>query len=279
MRGGVAGYWARSRSGRWAGIVGGGVICLFVLAAALGPLIEPHAPNQPLVGSAFQGPSAHYWFGTDQLGRDEFSRVVAGAGIALGSALGSVVVALVLGAVLGVVSGYRGGSWMDYGVSRGIDLLFAFPEYVLAIIVIAILGPGLINAALAIGIVYTPRFARVVRVATIEVMHCTYVEAARLAGRGRGFIVIRHVLPNVTSPLLVITALSLSSAEGAYAALSFLGFGVPPPQADYGSMLGAAEPYLSSDPWLALFPSMALVLLILGFNLFGDWLRDLLSRR
>jgi peptide/nickel transport system permease protein len=243
----------------WAGVIGAVLVGIFVVLALFGNWLEP--------------------FGTDELGRDELSQIISGARIAILSAVESVAVALVLGMLLGIIAGYWGGSWLDSVVSRLVDFLFAFPEYVLAIIVIAALGPGLTNASLAIGIVYTPRVSRIVRTAAMEVAHSPYIDAARLSRRGGLHLVMNHLIPNITSPVLIMVALSLSNAEGAYAALSYLGFGVPPPAPDYGSMLGTAQSYLTTDPWLALFPSAALVLLIIGFILLGDALRDRFSRR
>lgn len=268
----------RSRHANAGGVFGSLIIVVFIVVSIFHGVLQPYNPTSPLA-RPFLRPDAQHWFGTDELGRDELSRVMAGTGIALISAFLSVGIALTLGTVLGVASGYRAKTKLDEGVSRLVDILFSFPEYVGAILVIAILGTGLWSACLAIGIIYSPRFARIVRTATVDVTNRAYIDAARLSGRKGRQIVVDHVLPNITSPVMVMIGLSLSNAAGTYAALSFLGFGVAPPAADYGSMLGAAEPYLRSDPLLVIFPAGALVLLIVAFNLLGDWIRDKLARR
>ncbi|OKI40755.1 hypothetical protein A6A29_38885 [Streptomyces sp. TSRI0281] len=254
------------------------VLLLYVLAAVFGPILSPYAPNQLNVGPQLQGPSADHLFGTDTLGRDQFSRVIAAARPAMGAALIAVALAIVAGTALGTAAGFLRGI-TDGVISRFTDLLFAIPEYLLAILVLAIMGSGMMNAALAIGLVIIPRFARIARGATIEVAGRSYIDAARLCGRGRWWIIRRHVLPNISSPLIVMTAINLSTAEGAYAALSFLGFGVTPPDADFGSMISTAQQYMLTEPWLAVFPALAFVALVLAFNLFGDALRDRMDPR
>jgi ABC-type dipeptide/oligopeptide/nickel transport system permease subunit len=190
----------------------------------------------------------------------------------------SVSLALVLGGVLGIIAGYAGG-WTDKILVRVMDIMFSFPTLLLAIVIVAVLGPGLVTASLAIAIVYTPRFARVARGATLGVRNDLYIEAARLSGVRPTRIATRHVIPNITAPMTVIAALSMSTAQLAYAALSFLGLGTNPPQADYGSMLARSRNFMTIAPWMVIFPSIALILLIVGFNLFGDALRDVLDPR
>jgi len=186
--------------------------------------------------------------------------------------------ALVAGSLLGIVAGYVGGV-ADGTISRLVDFLFAFPEFLLGIIVIAALGPGLLHAALAIGIVYTPRFARVARGQAIGVKSRSYIEAAHLARRSGLWILIRHVIPNSAGPLVVLTALSLATSQLTYAGLSFLGFGAQPPTPDYGQMLADGSTYMLRDPLLVLAPAVALTLLVLGFNLIGDLARDAVDPR
>lgn len=273
----------RRRRRRWPlrGIVPNaavGIFAGFVFLAVFGDLVAPHNPNGINVGPSLAGPSGRFWLGTDSLGRDELSRVIAAARPALLAAGEAVLVALVIGTALGVVAGYIGGRW-DNALSRLMDLLFSMPEYLLAILVIAIIGSGTSNAAIAIGVTGIPRFGRVVRSATQEIASRSYVDAARLSGRGRWWIIRTHLLPNVASPLIVITAISLSTAEGAYAALSFLGFGQRPPSADYGSMIAAAQSDLLSDPWIVIVPSVAFVILVIAFNVLGDVLRDAIDPR
>lgn len=254
------------------------VLAIYVLVAILGDRITPYHPNELGVGPRLQGPSGAHWLGTDALGRDQLSRVMIAARPALEAAVLAVLLAFVVGTVIGVVAGFLGGRW-DGGLSRIVDLLFAIPEYLLAILMLAILGSGLANAALAIGLVVVPRFARIARGATIEIVRLSYVDAARLCGRGRAWIMWRHILPNISSPLAIMTAINLSTVEGAYAALSFLGFGVRPPDADYGSMISASQDYLLTQPWLVAFPAIAFVVLVLAFNLLGDVMRDQLDPR
>jgi len=270
---------SKSRRARpdYIGLAGVLLVGVFVVLAVVGPRVAPYSAELPGVARPFAGPSITHWFGADALGRDELSRVLVGARSAVLAAVESVGIAAVAGLVLGLLAGRVAESITDWSIGRAVDFLFAFPEYVLAIIVIVILGPGLFHAAVAIGIVYTPRFARIARTATMGVIVAPYIEAAQLSGRSNGYIIWRHVLPNISGPMFVMMGLSLASAEGAYAALSYLGFGARPPAPDYGSMLASAQPYLTTDPWLAVFPSCALVLLIVGFNLLGDFLRERLS--
>ncbi|MEU3657140.1 ABC transporter permease [Streptomyces sp. NPDC032161] len=248
----------------------------YIVLAVFGSVITPYEPNEVGVGPRLSSPSPDHWLGTDALGRDQLSRIIAAARPALLSALYAVLFALVIGTTIGIAAGFLGRLW-DGVLSRFVDLLFAIPEYLLAILVIAVMGSGLINASLAIGIVSIPRFARIARSSTLEVAQRSFVDAARLCGRGKSWIMFRHVLPNIASPIVIMTAISLSTAEGAYAALSFLGFGVRPPDADYGSMISSSQQYLLTDPWIVAFPAIAFVVLVLAFNLLGDVMRDQLD--
>lgn len=254
------------------------ILLMFVVFALFGADIAPYPPAEPHHVDALQGPSAQYLFGTDELGRDQLSRVIDAGRVAVIVAIAAVGMALVLGSALGVVAGYVGG-WTDKILVRVMDVLFSFPALLLAIVIVAALGSGMSNAVVAIGLVYTPRFARVARGATLSVRKNEYIEAAALSGVSNVRIVFRHVVRNILAPLTVMAALSMSTAQLAYAALSFLGLGVSPPQPDYGSMLARARDFMEIAPWLVIFPSLALVVLIVGFNLFGDSLRDLLDPR
>jgi len=268
----------RIRAWRGIGLIGniGIAICaLFCLAAILGPSVEPVNANS-MVALPFLRVSLHFLFGTDELGRSEFSRVVVASRIGILAAVESVAVGIVLGTPMGVAAGYVGGV-VDEVLSRLMDLLFSLPGLLLAIAVIVVLGPGLSHATLALGIVFAPQFGRIARTSTIEIRGRAYIEAARLADRGTLWIIARHVLPNIATPLSVMVGLTLSNAEGSYAVLSYLGFGVAPPTPDYGTMLFNAQAYLISDPWLVLFPAAALVLMILGFLFVGDGLRQQLD--
>lgn len=260
------------------GIVSSVIVITFLVMAAAGAWLAPYDPSELNAGPPIVGPTGEHWFGTDELGRDQLSRVISAARVAVGVSAISVSLALVLGGVLGIIAGYAGG-WTDKILVRTMDVMFSFPTLLLAIVILAVLGPGLVTASLAIAIVYTPRFARVARGATLGVRNDLYIEAARLSGVRPTRIATRHVIPNITAPMTVIAALSMSTAQLAYAALSFLGLGTNPPQADYGSMLARARNLMTIAPWMVIFPSIALILLIVGFNLFGDALRDVLDPR
>lgn len=258
------------------GVVALGVLVVFAALAIFGEALAPYHPNEVNVGPRMDKPSGEFLAGTDALGRDQLSRILAAVRPTVLAALFATSFALVVGSFLGLVAGFWGGR-VDNIVSRIIDFLFAIPEYLLAILVLAILGRGLVNAAFAIGIVFIPRFARTVRSATEEVMALNYVDAAKLSGRSEFRIMLNHVIPNVTSPLVVLAAINLSMSSGTYAALSFLGFGVRPPFADFGSMISDSLQYIGSDPWLIVPPSIVFVVMILAINLAGDLVRDLLD--
>ncbi len=253
-----------------------GVLVVFAMLAFAGGWIAPFNPNELNVGPRMALPSSDNLFGTDALGRDQLSRILVAIQPTVLAAAAATAFALVIGSLLGIVAGFWGGT-VDNIVSRIIDFLFAIPEYLLAILVLAILGRGLLNAAIAIGIVFVPRFARTVRSATEEVMARNYVDAARLSGRSQVWIMTKHVIPNITSPLVVLLAINLSMSAGTYAALSFLGFGVRPPYADFGSMISDSLQYMGSDPWLIVPPAVVFVSFILAINITGDLVRDLLD--
>ncbi|MDP3519679.1 MAG: ABC transporter permease [Hydrogenophaga sp.] len=260
------------------GLFGLVVVGLFVFLALFGGFVAPYDANANDFMATLSGPTPRHLFGTDELGRDTLSRVISGSGIAVAVAMLSVAIALVAGVVIGVVAGYFGG-WVDTLLNRSQDVLFAFPTLLLAIIIVAVLGPGLVNAIIAIAIVYTPRFARIARASALTVKSAEYLDAARLAGVGTPTMLWRHVVPNVLPPVIVLAALSMSTAQLAYASLSFLGLGVSPPQADWGSMLSKARDFITVAPWLVAFPTLALVLLMLAFNVLGDAIRDVLDPR
>jgi len=270
-------WWRRFLHNK-SGMVAAFIVLAFILMAVAGSWVAPFEANELNGADSLAGPGSDHWFGADELGRDQLSRIIDAAGVALTVSGLSVLIALVAGATMGILAGYAGG-WVDKILSRVMDVMFSFPTLLLAIVIIAVLGPGLVNAAIAIAIVYIPRFARVARGATLGVRHELYIEAARLSGVSPVRIAIRHVIPNITAPMIVLTALSMSTAQLAYSALSFLGLGTNPPQADYGSMLAKARNFMTLAPWLTIFPAIALILLIVGFNLLGDALRDVLDPR
>jgi ABC-type dipeptide/oligopeptide/nickel transport system permease subunit len=254
------------------------LLLMLGLMSLVVPLVLPYGPNQINAGDALQAPSPAHLFGTDELGRDQLSRVAAAGPIALYSAGASVTVALAAGTATGVVAGYAGGQ-ADLALSGAVEILFSMPALLLALVVVGVLGPGLNNTLLAVAIVYVPRFARIARAATLSVRRRQFIEAARATGCAPAQIVLDHVLPNILPALIIQTALSLSTAEIAQASLSFLGLGVQPPHADWGNMLAAARGFVTVAPWLVIFPSLALVLLIIAFNVLGDALRDVLDPR
>ena len=260
------------------GLVSSIIIVAFLVMSLAAPWISPYDPNELATGLPLQGPSAEHWFGTDELGRDTLSRVISAARVAVGVSVISVFLALIIGGIGGIVAGYSRGL-TDKILVRVMDIMFSFPTLLLAIVIVAVLGPGLLTASLAIAIVYTPRFARVARGAALGIRNELYIEAAQLSGVHPIRIARRHVVPNIAAPMTVLAALSMSTAQLAYAALSFLGLGTLPPQADYGSMLARSRNFMSISPSMVIFPSIALVLLIVGFNLFGDALRDVLDPR
>lgn len=260
------------------GAFGLGIVVLFTFLAIFGRLIVPYDPNVGELTSVLAPPSVAHWMGTDVLGRDTLSRVVDGSRIAIGVAFISVFLAMLVGVVIGIVAGYFGGM-VDSVLNRSQDVLFAFPTLLLAIIMVAVLGPGLLNASLAIAVVYSPRFARMARAAALSVKRNEYFDAARLAGVKTSMILWRHMVPNVLPPVIILAALSMSTAQLAYASLSFLGLGVNPPQADWGNMLSKARDFLTVAPWLVIGPATALVLLMLAFNVLGDAIRDVLDPR
>ncbi|WP_343115904.1 ABC transporter permease [Ostreiculturibacter nitratireducens] len=252
------------------------IILLFVALTVFGRVVAPYDPNANDYLSLLAPPSSAHWFGTDELGRDTLSRVIDGSRIAVAVAFLSVSIAMAIGVMIGVIGGYFGGI-TDAVLNRSQDILFAFPTLLLAIILVAVLGPGLFNASLAIAIVYSPRFARIARASTLSIKTSEYLDAARLAGVGAPTILIRHILPNVMPPVIVLAALSMSTAQLAYASLSFLGLGVSPPQADWGSMLSKGRDFITIAPWLVIWPTVALVMLMLAFNVLGDAIRDVLD--
>lgn len=254
------------------------ILLIYFFLALLGPWISPFPPNEIHPTDALVPPSKQYWFGTDELGRDVLSRVIAGTPVALYVAGTSVTLALIFGTIIGITCGFFRGA-IDIILMRAIDVIFAFPALLLALVVVGVLGPGVENALIAIAIVYIPRFARIARASTFSVRNSLYIQVALLSGVKRFRIALRHVLPNISSPLIALAALSFSTAELAYASLSFLGLGIKPPEADWGSMLAKARGFITIAPWLVVFPAIALVLLILTFNLLGDVLRDILDPR
>jgi peptide/nickel transport system permease protein len=259
-------------------VVGLVVILLFVAVAVFAPWLAPFDPTATSWSAIRKAPSAVHWMGTDENGRDVMARVIFGARASLLAGIISVVIAAGAGVPAGLIAGFAGG-WIDALLSRIVDAMLACPFLILAIALTAFLGPDLINAMIAIGISTAPRFMRVARAATLEVAASDYVQAAVAIGNPAWRVALRHVAPNILPPVLVQASLSLAAAIIAEASLSFLGLGQQPPAPSWGSMLNAAQRFLTQAPWLAVFPGMAIFLCVLSFNLVGDGLRDALDPR
>ncbi|MCC8983954.1 ABC transporter permease [Bradyrhizobium acaciae] len=257
-------------------VLGLAVIALFILLAVFAPLIVPYDPVATSWSLVRKAPSLQHWFGTDELGRDVLARIVFGARASLLAGVISVGIALAVGVPLGLLAGYRGGL-IDALISRITDAMLACPFLILAIALAAFLGPSLGNAMIAIGVSATPIFIRLTRGQVMSVKVEDYVEAARAMGNPRWRIALVHILPNILPALLVQATLSIAAAIIAEAALSFLGLGQQPPAPSWGSMLNAAQRFLTSAPWMAVWPGLAIFLVVLSFNLVGDGLRDALD--
>ncbi|MGE0315506.1 MAG: ABC transporter permease [Lautropia sp.] len=263
---------------RRAAMLGLVVVLFFVLVAVAAPWIAPYDPVATSWGAIRKAPSAAYWLGTDELGRDVLSRVIWGTRASLLAGLVSVSISIAIGVPLGLVAGYVGGM-VDGFVSRVTDAFLACPFLILAIALAAFLGPSLTNAMIAIGVSATPIFVRLTRAQVLNVKVEDYVEAARALGNPPWRIAIRHVLPNVVAPLIVQSTLAIATAIIAEASLSFLGLGQQPPAPSWGSMLNTAKNYMEQAPWMAIWPGLAIFVLVMAFNLLGDGLRDALDPR
>jgi peptide/nickel transport system permease protein len=257
-------------------MVGLAVVVFFVVLAIFAPWIAPYDPIKPNFLLVRKAPSAAHWFGTDEIGRDVLSRLVFGARASLQAGVISVFIALGIGVPLGMISGYCKG-WVDSFLMRVTDALLACPFLILAIAMAAFLGPSLANAMIAIGITTTPIFIRLTRAQVLAVTVEDYIEAARALGNPHIRIAVKHVLPNVVPPLLVQSTLAIAGAILAEAALSFLGLGQQPPAPSWGSMLNVARNFIGQAPWMSLWPGLAIMTVVLAFNLLGDGLRDALD--
>lgn len=261
------------------GLIGICLVTLILLIGIFAPmLIAPEAATRMNMTARLHPPSTEFLFGTDQLGRDLFARVMLGTRTSLEIALTAVLMSVVIGLPLGMISGYFGG-WIDNVLMRLVDTLLSFPALLLALTISAVLGPNIQNTIVAIGIAFTPFLARIIRGEALRVAQMPYVEAARAAGTTDGMMLIRHVLPNIMPPVIVQATISLAFAILAEAGLSFLGLGTQPPAASWGLMIQASRDYLDVAPWTALVPGGAVALTVLGLNMFGDVLRDVLDPR
>jgi len=268
--------WLRVARNRL-GILGAAMILICAVFAVAAPLAAPYDPSSQAF-RRLQPPTAENWMGTDELGRDTASRIIYGARVSLQVGGLAVVIGLVLGTLVGVLAGFYGGRLDDW-LMRVIDVMFAFPGLILAIVIAGLLGPSRTNAMLAIGIVFVPPFARVVRGSVLAVMQEGYIEAARVMGLADRRIILRYILPNITAAIIVLASVYLSTAILAEAGLSYLGLGTQPPEPSWGGMLSASRNYMELSPWMAFFPGAAIMLVVLGFNFLGDGLRDVLDPR
>ena len=278
MRAAAAAVWRFCRR-KPLGVAGGLIVVGLVLLALFADRIAPYDFDETIAGARMRPPSARFWMGTDNLGRDVWTRVVFGARVSMTVGFGAVLLGTVLATVIGVTSGYFAGGY-DTVVQRVVDAWQSFPFLIIVLSLMAVLGPGRLNVILALGVAGAAGASRVIRSATVAVVGNAYVEGARALGCGHLRILARHVLPNVAAPIIILATIGLGSAILAESALSFLGFGVPPPYPSWGGMLsGSGRSYMYQAPWMALWPGAAISLAVYGFNMLGDALRDVLDPR
>ncbi|MFF2911860.1 nickel transporter permease [Paenibacillus sp. NPDC057934] len=269
--------WRAFRKNKSA-MLGLGIILFFVMIALLAPWIAPYDYKEQELVNRLKPPSAQHWLGTDDLGRDLFSRVIYGARISLWVGFFSVIGSMIAGTILGVLAGFY-GKWTDMLISRMFDILLAFPSILLAIAIVAILGPSLQNALYAIAIVNIPTYGRLVRAKVLSLKSEEYITAARAIGMKDSRILITHILPNSLTPVIVQGTLGIAHAIIEAAALGFLGLGAQPPDPEWGKILSDSRQFIQKAPWTVIFPGLSIMLTVLGFNLIGDGLRDVLDPR
>ncbi len=259
-------------------LIGLVIITLLIVVAIFAPQIATHSPTDQSIIDRYQSPSSEHLLGTDELGRDIFSRIVYGSRITIQIGVITVGISMIVGVFLGAVAGFF-GRWVDQIIMRLIDIMMAFPSILLAIALVAVLGKSLTNAMIAVGIVGVPHFARIVRSTVLSVKETEYIEASRVIGAKNGRILFSHVLPNCLAPIIVQATLTIGTAILDAAGLSFLGLGAQPPLPEWGAMLSDGRSALQTAPWVVMFPGFAILLVVLGFNLLGDGLRDALDPR
>ncbi len=270
--GGLALFWSRARRNRGAAI-GLSLVLLMVASAVLAPWISPHDPLEQNIISRLEPPSAEFLLGTDPYGRDILSRILWGGRVSLFVSTSAVLIAMFVGSAIGILAGYVGGRF-DRVVMAGMDVLLSFPSLIMGLLVVAMLGPSVVNLILAIGLTAVAPFARIARAPTLVIKEREFVEAGRAMGFSHARIMGIHILPNVISEVLVMGSLWLATAIRTEASLSFIGLGVRPPTPTWGSMIREGFENILDAPWLAVFPSIAILLVMLGLNLMGDGLRD-----
>jgi len=261
------------------GAAGGVIVIAMLVMAAFAEQIAPYGYDQTIRGARMKAPSATHWLGTDNLSRDMWSRVVYGARVSITVGFLTISLAVLVATAIGVSSAYFGGAW-DLLVQRVVDAWLSFPYLIIILSVMAVLGPGLGNVVISLAVLIAATNSRVIRGATLGVMQHSYVEAARAIGCGHTRIIVRHLLPNVTATIIILATIGLGAVILAESALSFLGFGVPPPHPSWGGMLsGSGRTYMFRAPWMAIWPGVAISLAVFGFNMLGDALRDVLDPR
>ncbi len=257
-------------------VAGTALVGVLVIAALLAPWLTPYDPTRQSLMEVLQAPSSAHLLGTDQLGRDLLARILHGGRLTLFIGFFAVAVGMVVGVPLGVLSGYYRG-WVDMAIMRVMDLMLSFTSFLLAMALVALLGVGLANVIIAVGIATIPRFARLVRASVLTIREISYVEASHALGAHDGRILSRHVMPNAFAPVIVQATLSMGSTVLTAAGLGFLGLGVQPPTPEWGAMLGEGRNYIFTSPYVTTFPGLAIFVAVLGFNLLGDGLRDALD--
>jgi len=261
------------------GAMGAVIVVAMLVMAVFAEQIAPYGYDDSIRGARMKAPSAAHWLGTDNLSRDMWSRIVYGARVSISVGFLTVTLAVLAAAAVGVSSAYFGGAW-DLIVQRVVDAWLSFPYLIIILSVMAVLGPGLLNVVLSLALLLAATNSRVIRGATLTAMQQTYVEAARAMGCGHARIIVRHLLPNVTATIIILATIGLGAVILAESALSFLGFGVPPPHPSWGGMLsGSGRTYMLRAPWMAIWPGAAISLAVFGFNMLGDALRDVLDPR
>jgi ABC-type dipeptide/oligopeptide/nickel transport system permease subunit len=258
----------------WFGIA----LFLCVIGAIFAPFISPYPPLQYHPSITAQGPSLAHLLGTDELGRDQLSRIIYGARISLSVGIATILLGGICGTILGIIGAYLKG-WVDQVITMVVDALLSFPSLILALAIAAALGPSIINVVISLAVVRIPIYARLARGQTLQAAAQDYVTAGIVSGTGTGKMMVRHILPNIFSPLLVQATISISFAILDESVLSFLGLGAQPPTPEWGSMISEAQPFLNSDPWMMFGPALAIILIVLSLNLVGDALRDRLDPR
>ena len=273
---GALGRFARRKP---LGAIGAVIVVAMLVMAAFAERIAPYSYDETVRGARLKAPSAAHWLGTDNLSRDMWSRIVYGARVSITVGFLTIALAMALAAAIGITSAYFGGPW-DLIVQRVVDAWLSFPYLIIILSVMAVLGPGLGNVVIALAVLIAATNSRVIRGAAIGVIQHAYIEAARAMGCGHTRIILRHVLPNVTATIIILATIGLGAAILAESALSFLGFGVPPPHPSWGAMLsGSGRTYMFRAPWMAIWPGVAISLAVFGFNMLGDALRDVLDPR